>query len=94
MLELTLHNKKKQFELMCHVSRVNKKGDLSEVLDQYFHHDVLELNVHHGGHSLLLRAHQRRSEDDAQVGYGHQVELVLCGNSAGRGNGCCDAVLS
>lgn len=76
------------------MSRVSKKGDLSEVLDQYFHHDVLELNVHHGGHGLLLRAHQRRAEDDAQVGHGHQVELVLCGNSVDRGNGRYDAVLS
>lgn len=59
-------------------------SNLDEVLDKYFHHNVLELDVHHGGHSFLLWPHQRRPKDDAQVGYRHQVELALCGNPAGR----------
>lgn len=27
---------------------------LNEVLNENFHHNVLELDVHHGGHSFLL----------------------------------------
>lgn len=60
---------------------------LDEVLDKYFHHNVLELDVHHGGHSFLLWPHQCGPKDDTQVGYRHQVELALCGNSAGWGHG-------
>ena len=58
-----------------------------EVLNKYFHHNVLELDVHHCCHSLLLRPHQGGPEDDTQVGHRHQVELALGGNSAGRGYG-------
>lgn len=56
--------------------------NLVKVLNEYFNHNVLEFNVHHGCHSFLLRAHQRGPKDDAQVGHSHQVELALCGNSA------------
>lgn len=62
---------------------VNSNCHLGEVLDEYFHHNVLELDVHHGGHRLLLRAHQRGPKDNSQVGHGHQVELTLSGNAAG-----------
>lgn len=61
--------------------------DLVEVLDKYFHHNVLELDVHHGGHRLLLGPHQGGPKDDTQVGHCHQVALAMCGNAAGGEHG-------
>ena len=58
---------------------------LVEVLDKYFHHNVLKLDVHHGSHGFLLGAHQGGPKDDTQVRNRHQVELALSGNSAGGG---------
>lgn len=52
------------------------------VLDQNFYHNVLELDVHDGGHSLLLWAQQGWPEDHAQVGDGHQILLVVAGDTA------------
>lgn len=51
------------------------------VLDQNFYHNVLELDVHDGRHRLLLWAKQRRPEDHAQVGDGHQILLVVTGDT-------------
>lgn len=51
------------------------------VLDQDLHHNVLELDVHDGGHRLLLWAEQSWAEDHAQVGDGHQVLLVVTGHA-------------
>lgn len=58
---------------------------LVTVLNEDFHHDVLELDVHHGRHGLLLGPHERGPEDHAQVGHRHQVELAVGGNPAGVG---------
>lgn len=51
------------------------------VLDQNFYHNVLELDVHDGRHCLLLWAKQGRPEDHAQVGDGHQILLVVTGDT-------------
>ncbi len=45
------------------------------VLDEYLHDDVGELNVHDGGHGLLLRPEEGGAEADPQVGHGHHVPL-------------------
>lgn len=55
------------------------------MLDEDLHHDVLELDVHDGGHRLLLWAEQRGPEDHAQVGHCHQVALVMAGHAVGHG---------
>lgn len=57
------------------------------MFDEDLHHDVLELDVHDGGHRLLLWAEQRGPEDHAQVGHGHQVALVVAGHAVGHGGG-------
>lgn len=54
------------------------------MLDEDLHHDVLELDVHDGGHRLLLWAEQRGPEDHAQVGHRHQVALVVAGHAVGQ----------
>lgn len=51
------------------------------MLDEDFHYNVLELDVHYGGHSFLLRPQQSGSEHHAQVGYCHQVLLVVAGHT-------------
>ena len=57
-----------------------KPAHLVKVLYQYLHNNVLELDVHHGRHRLLLGPHQRGTEDHAQVGHRHQVVLALGGD--------------
>lgn len=41
---------------------------LPKVLYQDLHHDVLELDVHHGSHSVLLCSHEGGPEDHPHVG--------------------------
>lgn len=50
-------------------------------------HDVLKLDIHDGGHRLLLWPEQSGPEDHAQVGDRHQVVLIVTGHAVGDGNG-------
>lgn len=43
------------------------------------YHNVLKLDIHDGGHRLLLWAEQSRPEDHAQVGNSHQIVLIVTG---------------
>ena len=47
------------------------------VLDEDLDHDVGELDVHDGGHRLLLGPEQGGTEADGQVGHRHQVLVAL-----------------
>lgn len=47
-------------------------------------HNVLKLDIHDGGHRLLLWAEQSRPEDHAQVGDRHQIVLIVTGHAVGR----------
>lgn len=49
-------------------------------------HNVLELDIHDGGHRLLLWSEQSRSENHAQVGDCHQIVLIVTGHAVGDGN--------
>lgn len=49
-------------------------------------HNVLKLDIHDGGHRLLLWAEQSRPEDHAQVGDRHQIVLIVTGHAVGDGN--------
>lgn len=51
------------------------------VLDEDLYHNVLELDVHDGGHSLLLGPQQSGAEHHTQVGHSHQVLLVVTGHT-------------
>lgn len=51
-----------------------------------FHHNVLKLDIHDGGHCLLLWAEQSRPEDHAQVGDRHQIVLIVTGHAVGEEN--------
>lgn len=48
-------------------------------------HNVLKLDIHDGGHRLLLWAEQSRPEDHAQVGHRHQIVLIVTGHAVGDG---------
>lgn len=50
------------------------------------YHNVLKLDIHDGGHCLLLWPEQSWSEDHAQVGDCHQIVLVVTGHPVGDGN--------
>lgn len=52
------------------------------------HHNVLKLDIHDGGHRLLLWAEQSGPEDHAQVGHRHQVVLIVTGHAVGRRERC------
>ena len=47
------------------------------VLDEDLDDDVGELDVHDGGHGLLLGPEERGTEADAEVGHGHQVLVAF-----------------
>ena len=47
------------------------------VLDEDLDHDVGELDVHDGGHRLLLGPEEGGTEADGQVGHRHQVLVAL-----------------
>jgi hypothetical protein len=47
--------------------------DLVPVMDEDLHHHIGKLDVHDGGHSLLLCSQQRRPEAHSQVRHSHQV---------------------
>lgn len=51
-------------------------------------HNVLKLDIHDGGHRLLLWAEQSRPEDHAQVGDRHQIVLIVTGHAVGRRERC------
>lgn len=53
------------------------------VLNEDLHHDILELEVHDGGHRVLLWPHQRRAEDHAQIGHRHQILLAVGSHAVG-----------
>ena len=50
------------------------------VLDEDLHHHVSELDVHDGGHCLLLRPEQGGAEADSEVAHRHQVLVALDGD--------------
>lgn len=50
------------------------------------YHNVLKLDIHDGGHCLLLWAEQSWSEDHAQVGDCHQIVLIVTSHAVGDGN--------
>lgn len=51
------------------------------VLYEDLYYDVLKLDVHDGGHRLLLWAEQSWPKDHTQIGDGHQVLLVVIGHT-------------
>jgi hypothetical protein len=53
--------------------------------DEHFDDHVAELDVDDGGHGLLLRAQQRRSEADAQIAHRHQICRRHVRHSEGEG---------
>lgn len=50
------------------------------VFNDNLHDNILKLNVHHGGHRLLLWPHQCGAEDPPQVGHCHQVLVTVRGH--------------
>lgn len=58
------------------------RAHLFALLDKYLDHDVLELDVQHGRHGVLLGSHQRWPEDDRHVGGGHSVFFAVAAHAA------------
>lgn len=70
--------------IIIHWCEPSRPSYLLVMLYEDLNHNVLELDVHDGGHRLLLWAEQSRPEDHAQVGDRHQVVLVVAGNTVGH----------
>lgn len=62
-------------------------SDLLVVLDQDLNHDVLELDIQHGRHRLLLGSQQGGAEYHAHVGRRHQVLAALAAHAGEQNTG-------
>lgn len=59
-------------------------------LNEDLHNNILELDVQHGGHSLLLRSHKCGSKYYSHVGGNHQVVLTVTAHTVEKSNGLCE----
>lgn len=51
--------------------------NLLVLLNEYLHNNILELDVQHGRHSLLLGPHERGPKYNGHVGRGHPVVCAV-----------------
>ena len=58
--------------------------DLVVVFDEDLDHDVVELQVHDGGHSFFFGAEESRPEAHTQVAHRHQVFVGLAGHTINK----------
>lgn len=61
-----------------------KKKHLFVFLDHNLDNDILELDIQHGCHSLLLGSHQRGAEDHSHVGGCHSVVFAVTAHAVNK----------